>query len=81
LEGWLGQDLHLWFADRVLSLNEAVINRWAALTAARQLHGRPLDILDGLLAATALQHDLKLATRNEKDFDRLGLVVFNPWES
>jgi len=33
------------------------------------------------LAATALQHDLTLVTRNVKDFNGLGLNIFNPWDT
>jgi predicted nucleic acid-binding protein len=40
----------------------------------------PLGIIDGLIAATAIDHDLVVATRNVKDFSGLGVVVFNPWE-
>jgi predicted nucleic acid-binding protein len=32
-----------------------------------------------MIAATALEHDLTLVTRNVKDFSRLGVVLFNPW--
>jgi predicted nucleic acid-binding protein len=41
--------------------------------------GRPLPAIDSLLAATALQHDLTLVTRNTKDFAGLDLQLVNPW--
>jgi predicted nucleic acid-binding protein len=41
--------------------------------------GRPLPAIDGLLAATALQHDLTLVTRNIKDFAGLEVRLLNPW--
>lgn len=40
----------------------------------------PLPHMDGLIAATALVHDLVLVTRNVKDFDQTGVSLFNPWE-
>lgn len=43
--------------------------------------GRPLPAIDGLLAATALQHDLTLVTRNTKDFAGLDVQLINPWEA
>ena len=43
--------------------------------------GRPLNVPDGQIAATALEHGLTLVTRNVKDFDDLGLVIINPWEA
>jgi predicted nucleic acid-binding protein len=36
--------------------------------------------VDGLIAATALHHDLTLVTRNVKDFAGLGVEILNPWE-
>jgi predicted nucleic acid-binding protein len=41
--------------------------------------GRPVPCIDSLLAATALHHELRLVTRNQKDFDYPGLEVVNPW--
>jgi len=34
-----------------------------------------------MIAATALEHDLTIVTRNVKDFAGLGLMVFNPWDA
>jgi predicted nucleic acid-binding protein len=42
--------------------------------------GRPLAATDGLIAATAVVHDLTLWTRNTRDFDGTGVRLFNPWE-
>jgi toxin FitB len=41
--------------------------------------GRPISVGDGLIAATALEHDLTVVTRNGKHFNDLGVGVFNPW--
>jgi hypothetical protein len=49
-----------------------------SLTAAA---GRPLPAIDSLIAATALTHDLRLVTRNTKDFKLPGLELVNPWSS
>jgi predicted nucleic acid-binding protein len=42
--------------------------------------GRPLQVPDGQIAATALEHGLTLVTRNVKDFTQLGLTLIDPWE-
>ena len=42
--------------------------------------GMPLAVVDGVIAATALHHDLTLVTRNTKDFANLGVDLLNPWE-
>jgi predicted nucleic acid-binding protein len=36
-------------------------------------------VVDGFIAATALEYDLTVVTRNVKDFAGLGVSVFNPW--
>ncbi len=73
---WLEQDLPLWFGDRLLPVNAPVAERWGRLTAAAP---RSLPAVDSLLAATALQHGLRLVTRNVGDFGFPGLEVVNPW--
>jgi toxin FitB len=80
LEHWLDHDLSRWFSGQLLGLDEVVVNQWAILMAKRQLQGKPLDILDGFLAATALHHQITLVTRNVKDFEGLGADILNPWE-
>ena len=45
-----------------------------------QLRGTPLNTADGMIAVTAIEHDLSLVTRNVRDFAGLGVVIFNPWE-
>jgi toxin FitB len=79
LESWMEGDLSLLFSGRILSVTRSIAERWGILDAKRQLAGRPLNMADGLLAATALEHDLTLVTRNVKHFDQLGVTVFNPW--
>ena len=79
LDVWLNETLRTWFAGRILPVTEPVAERWGRLAAIRQLKGRPLKVADGLIAATALEHDLTLVTRNERDFEGLGLELFNPW--
>lgn len=41
--------------------------------------GRGLSSMDGLIAATAIAHELTLATRNTKHFEGLGIELFDPW--
>ncbi len=73
---WLETDLPAFFAGRIVPVDAAVADRWGRLIARA---GRPLPAIDSLLAATALQHDLVLVTRNTKDFAGLPVEVFNPW--
>jgi predicted nucleic acid-binding protein len=79
LERWLVVDLRARFAGRIVPVDENIARRWGGLTADAQRAGAPLSVVDGLLAATALESDLILATRNVRDFVRLGVALSNPW--
>lgn len=81
LEAWIEADLSILFSGRTLSVTRSIAERWGVLDAERQLAGRPLNIADGMIAATALEHGLTLVTRNVKDFVGLGVTSFNPWET
>jgi len=81
LESWLEKDLHEWFENRLLVVDEPIANRWGLLAAQAKRSGTALAVIDGLLSATALEHNLTVVTRNSKDFAHLGVPVLNPWES
>ena len=80
LEQYIEVKLPLLFAASVLSVTQAIAERWGVLDARRQAAGQPLGMADGMIAATGLEHDLTLVTRNVKDFASLGVSVLNPWE-
>ena len=81
LESWIEADLSILFSGRTLSVTRSIAERWGKLDVERQLAGRPLNMADGLIAATALEHDLTVVTRNVRDFTGLGVTLFNPWEA
>ena len=62
--------------DRVPPVDAAVAERWGRFIAEA---GRSVPAVDGLLAATALHHELRPVTPNAEDFDLPGLEVVNPW--
>src|SRR5712692_2584942 len=64
LEAWIDSDLRTRFHGRVLPIDDDVADRWGWLTARAQKKGIVLPVIDGLLAATALQHNLTFATRD-----------------
>jgi predicted nucleic acid-binding protein len=68
-------------AGRILPVTESIAERWGRLAAAGKRSGVTLAVVDGVLAATALEHGLTLVTRNVKDFAGLGLVLLGPWDS
>jgi predicted nucleic acid-binding protein len=74
LERWL-RDVETAFNGRVLGVDNAVSDQWGRMSAIR-----PVPVVDGLLAATALTNGLTLVTRNDRDVTGLGAKVFNPFK-
>ena len=63
-----------------LPWDAAVSQRWATLVVDLKRKGTSLPLLDGMIAATALEHGLTVATRNTPDFSKTGVKTFNPFE-
>lgn len=76
LEAWLASDLVLRFAGRILIVDQNVADRWGRITAEA---GQPVSVIDALLAATALEHNLAFVTRNTDDVAAFPVSTFNPW--
>jgi predicted nucleic acid-binding protein len=81
LEAWLANDLRSRFSGRILPVDEAVADCWGLLTGEASRNRIRLPVIDGLLAATALSHNLTLATRNAQDVAATGVPTLNPWEA
>ena len=81
LETWLDRELVLRFGDRILSIDLAIADRWGRLTGNAAARKSPLPVIDGLLAATAVYHDLTLVTRDTRHLNGTGVAFFNPWEA
>jgi predicted nucleic acid-binding protein len=81
LESWLESDLQVRFSGRILAIDNAVADRWGWLTAEAERKGKPLSAIDGLLAATALHHNLTIVSRNISDFTSTQVPVLNPWDA
>jgi predicted nucleic acid-binding protein len=75
LAQWL-QTLRSDHADRILPITDAIALEWGRLAALR-----PRGDADGLIAATAIVHDLIVVTRNVADFDDTRASTLNPWEA
>jgi predicted nucleic acid-binding protein len=80
LEAWVEKDLRARFEDRILAIDHEVADRWGLLTAATRKSGIVLPVIDGLLAATALEHNLTLVTKDTGQIPSMGVAVFNPWQ-
>src|SRR5436305_12936712 len=73
LEAWLAGDLEIRFAGRILSIDASIADRWGNLHGKAKASKRFLPVVDGLLAATALEHNLTLVTRNVSDVVETGV--------
>jgi len=80
LEAWLSDSVLPQFESRLLDVDLPVARRWGRLLGSGKRRGEPAPVVDALLAATALEHELTLVTRNVADFDRFNLHVFDPWQ-
>jgi toxin FitB len=75
LNRWLTV-LTMSYTERILAVDQAVATLWGTLNVPD-----PLPVIDGLLASTALIHDLTLVTRNTSDVKRTGVRLINPFET
>ena len=81
LEDWLSHRLRPWFAGRILPVDEEVILEWRRMVARGRERALTFSQPDLFIAATAQVHSLTLCTRNEKDFRKTNIPVFNPWSA
>lgn len=67
------------FAGRMLAFDSSAAQAYAPLVMARRQMGRPIAQADAQIAAVAAAHGLTVATRNQKDFEGVGVPLLNPW--
>jgi predicted nucleic acid-binding protein len=72
-ERWLTR-LRTDYERELLPITEEIVDRWGRLMTVR-----PLPVVDGLIAATALEHNLTVVTRNVGDFDGTDVNVVDPF--
>lgn len=79
------KELEVWFAEgmkrmRVIDLDSGTASVWAALLVRLKKKGRAMPVKDSLIAASAIQHQLTIVTRNMSDFQHAGVPLINPFE-
>lgn len=68
------------FHGRVLPFDTRAAVAYAAIREERARRGRPIGMADAMIAATARDRHLSVATRNLKDFEGAGVDLINPWD-
>ena len=74
LENWLVRTL-VEFGDRIIAVDQSIAERWGRLGTPD-----PVPAVDGLIAATALERDLVVVSRDQKLFSRIGVAHLNPFD-
>ena len=77
---WMNDALLERFTQRIVELDARTMLLWGSLTADAETSGHPLPVMDSLIAASALRHDMAITTRNVVDYLPCGVQVANPWE-
>ena len=68
------------FKGRVISVSDSIVRRWGEISGSvKRDTGQAPQVIDTLLAATAIEQDLYLVTRNVKDTRNTGAILFDPW--
>lgn len=80
LEAWLEIDLRHRFAGRILPVDAAVADQWGMLAGEMKRKGKPMPVVDAVIAATAIHNRLTVVSRNMHDFKNAEVSLVNPWE-
>lgn len=79
LEDWLLQELLPRFHDRILGIDTEVAFTWGKMNGKNKQRGIIVPVVDGLIAATAITHNLTVVTENVNDFVETGARLLSPW--
>jgi toxin FitB len=79
LTAWFDHDLVARFSGRILPIDLGVAERWGELCGSAAARRAPLPVIDGLLAATALEHQLTFITRDIQHLAATGVAFLDPW--
>jgi predicted nucleic acid-binding protein len=78
LRSWL-DELTAGYDQKILGITLEIAAEWGHLSAAAELKGNSLPVVDGLIAATARTRNLVIVTRNTADMRLTGAKLLDPW--
>ncbi len=76
---WLESDLTKRFEKRILFISGVIALKWGEIQGMAERQGNKMPVIDSLIAATGLAHNLQVITRNTSDMEASGVTLFNPW--
>ena len=79
LQHWYDHSFLPLFSGGILNITPAVMEEWAERYQAAREKGKTPASMDSLIAATAAAYGLTVVTRNEKDFEPMGVPILNIW--
>lgn len=79
LSAWLHDDLLKRFNEKIIDIDLEVMLEWGKLNHKLKCIGKPMPIMDSLIASTCSIKNLTLVTRNEKDFQNININIINPF--
>lgn len=80
IENWLVNELIPGFHGRIIDFDLKLALRWGAMVGAYKREGINIPVMDSLIAATALHHELIVVTENNTDFNLANVFTINPWK-
>lgn len=80
IQKWLNDELLIRFQGKMLVIDTHVMLVWGELTGRLDIEGNRMPAIDSLIAAIAIHNNCSLVTRNQDDFQNVGLSIINPWE-
>lgn len=81
IANWLFNELIPGFHGRIIDFDLKLALRWGSLVGTYKRQGINIPVMDSLIAATALQHELIIVTENSADFNLANLFTINPWKA
>jgi len=79
LSDWLDNDLMQRFEGRIVDIDKQTMLQWGEINGQLQKIGRPMSIMDSLIASSCLTNGFVLITRNTKDFYGFEIEMVNPF--
>lgn len=79
LQLWVEHDLKQRFENRIIPIDLEISSRWATIQGEAELVGKPMPVIDGLIAVSGLVHGCIVVTRNIADMEQSSVELLNPW--